>query len=70
MFIFKPQGALKVTSMERDLEYLTVGEVYDYQLDGNHVSFRRVSNGGGTFAKLIMLDIFQKQGRIAFAEVN
>lgn len=67
-FEFKAKGTLTVVSMERNLEYLTVGDNYDYVVDGNHINFTSTKTGGGTFAKVSMLNIFQKQGRIEFAE--
>jgi hypothetical protein len=70
MFNFKEQGTVTVTSMSRDLTYLTVGETYSYELsDESYVHFTRLVNGRecGTFEKLSMLEVFQKQNRISFA---
>jgi hypothetical protein len=71
MITFKSgaSGTFKVEAMERNLEYMTVGETYSYEVDnsGYDVSWKRAS-GAGSFGRVKLLNIFQQQGRLVLSE--
>jgi len=63
-------GQYILRAMERDLEYLRVGETYQVTADRGYVRFQAIVDGvvtdRGTFARSSLLSTFIRQGRIAF----
>jgi hypothetical protein len=68
MFTFQKQGLVTLTKQERDFTYLREGDTYKYFLSDHdtYVHFTNTKTGGSTFEDVVMLNIFQKQGRLCF----
>ena len=63
-------GLYIVTVAENNNPTYLRGGLYDVVVNRPEVCFRSVVSGAGTFERKVMLDIFEKQGRVVCTPVS